>query len=101
MGTGPFKISVAIREVAARSGSTRRIYVRVLRLFVTATICFAVVPHNAAAQTGAGAERYEVTITPPKRPGSESAAPAPGAPAPGAPAPAAPASEGSQTSPPV
>lgn len=29
----------------------------------------------AAAQVGLGAERYEVTITPPKRPGSEAASP--------------------------
>ena len=46
-----------------------------LTAFVLATICVALAaaPDVATAQDGAGAERYEVTITPPKRPGSETA----------------------------
>lgn len=35
-------------------------------------------PATASAQDDSGAERYEVTITPPKRPGSEAAKPASG-----------------------
>ncbi|HXC52209.1 MAG TPA: SPOR domain-containing protein [Candidatus Limnocylindrales bacterium] len=67
-------------------------------MLIAATVfACAFVPALAAAQTGAGAERYEVTITPPKRPGSEPAAAAPVEPAndgAGAPTAAAPAAAG-------
>ncbi len=68
------------------------------QIFVAATICAgALIPQVSLAQTGAGAERYEVTITPPKRPGSEPASVAPAEPATdgaSAPAPVAPAPAG-------
>jgi cell division protein FtsN len=52
-----------------------------LTALVVATIGIALsaAPDVATAQAGAGAERYEVTITPPKRPGSEAAPEAAGA----------------------
>ncbi len=44
------------------------------RPFLAATLVLALVGSgDAFAQAGPGAERYEVTITPPKRPGSETA----------------------------
>lgn len=45
------------------------------RPFLAIVLVLALVaPGDAIAQAGPGAERYEVTITPPKRPGSETAA---------------------------
>jgi cell division protein FtsN len=78
-------------SVSQAPGARRLPIVRALAATaLTVATCMPAAP--AFAQAGAGAERYEVTITPPRRPGSEPAADAAGVPPAGGEAASPPAS---------
>jgi hypothetical protein len=66
----PFPRRAARSPLAGAAAAVRSTRVPATAAMLCATLVLATA---AAAQVGLGAERYEVTITPPKRPGSEAA----------------------------